>query len=46
MISLMLDISQDAGLGVDFHVDETLDSSMLSLRDLAKQLLMLTFPIR
>ena len=44
MISLMLDISQDAGLGVDFHVDETLDSSMLSLRDLAKQVINADFP--
>ena len=40
----MLDISQDAGLGVDFHVDETLDSSMLSLRDLAKQVINADFP--
>ncbi len=33
---IALDAAADAGLGVDLHVDETLDPSMLTLRDLAR----------
>ncbi|MFW2332889.1 amidohydrolase family protein, partial [Ilumatobacter sp.] len=35
-IGIALDAAADAGLGVDLHVDETLDPSMLTLRDLAR----------
>jgi cytosine deaminase len=31
-----LDAATDAGIGVDLHVDETLDPTMLTLRDLAR----------
>lgn len=33
----LLAAATDAGLGVDLHVDETLDASMLTLRELARQ---------
>ena len=39
MIAFMLELSQDAGLGIDFHIDETLDKEMLTLKDLAKQVI-------
>ena len=44
MIQLMLTVAEDAGLGIDFHVDETLDAQILTLRDLAKQSLERDFP--
>jgi len=44
MIQLMLTVAEDAGLGIDFHVDETLDAQVLTLRDLAKQSLERDFP--
>jgi len=44
MISFMLGLSQDAGLGIDFHIDETLDKEMLTLKDLAKQVINTGFP--
>ena len=44
MISFMLGLSQDAGLGIDFHIDETLDKEMLTLKDLAKQVINTSFP--
>ena len=34
--ALLLDQAGDAGIGVDFHTDETLDPSVLSLVDLAE----------
>lgn len=36
MIDIALDAATEAGIGLDLHVDETLDVSMLSLRDYAK----------
>ena len=39
----MLGLSQDAGLGIDFHIDETLDKEMLMLKDLAKQVIKSVF---
>ncbi len=35
VINLAIDIASDAGLRIDLHVDETLDPSKLTLRDLA-----------
>jgi len=35
VINLAIDIASDAGLRIDLHVDETLDASTLTLRDLA-----------
>lgn len=35
MIDVALSAAADAGVGVDLHVDETLDPNMLTLRDLA-----------
>ncbi len=37
MIANVLAVATDAGLGVDLHVDETLDPSVLTLRELARQ---------
>ncbi len=34
-----LRVASDAGLGLDLHTDETLDPSVLTLRDLARQVL-------
>ena len=36
-IKTALDVATDAGLGIDLHVDETLDPAVLTLRDLARQ---------
>ena len=36
MIDVALSAAADAGVGVDLHVDETLDADMLTLRDLAR----------
>jgi cytosine deaminase len=36
-IKIALDVATDAGLGIDLHVDETLDPAVLTLRDLARQ---------
>tara|TARA_Y100001970_G_scaffold76012_1_gene96358 strand:- start:8515 stop:9762 length:1248 start_codon:yes stop_codon:yes gene_type:complete len=44
MITFMLGISQDAGLGIDFHIDETLNKDMLTLKELAKQVINTSFP--
>ena len=40
----MFAIAEDAGLGIDFHVDETLDAQTLTLKELAKQSLERGFP--
>lgn len=37
MIEIALAAAREAGVGVDLHVDETLDPSMLTLRDLCRQ---------
>ncbi len=39
VIRLALDAGRDAGLGLDLHVDELLDPSVLTLRDLARQVI-------
>ena len=39
MISYMLDLAESSGLGIDFHVDETLDINVLTLKELALQAL-------
>jgi len=39
LISHAIAVASDAGLGVDLHVDETLDPSMLMLRELAQQVM-------
>jgi len=39
LISHAIAVASDAGLGVDLHVDETLDPSMLMLRELARQVM-------
>lgn len=39
LIKDALDIAEDADLGVDLHVDEMLDESVLTLHDLAKQVM-------
>jgi cytosine deaminase len=44
MISFMLGVAEEAGLGIDFHVDETLNSEMLTLRELARQVIDTGFP--
>ncbi len=36
-IAQQLAVATEAGLGLDLHVDETLDPAMLTLRDLARQ---------
>jgi cytosine deaminase len=37
LIANALAVARDAGLGLDLHVDETLDIEMLTLRELARQ---------
>lgn len=37
MIEVALDAAEEAGVGLDLHVDETLDPSMLTLVELARQ---------
>lgn len=37
--TVLLDIAASAGVGVDLHTDETLDPAMLSLEDLAQQVI-------
>ena len=37
VISVLLAAAQQAGIGVDLHVDETLDPSILTLQELARQ---------
>ncbi len=44
MISHALDVAAEAGLPVDLHVDEMLDPSVLTLRDLARQVRDRGFP--
>lgn len=39
MLSLVFDAADEAGLGLDLHVDETLDSTMLTLRDYAQMVI-------
>jgi cytosine deaminase len=39
LISHALEIATEAGIGVDLHVDEALDPSVLTLRDLARQVI-------
>jgi len=39
LIKDALDIAEDAGIGIDLHVDEMLDESVLTLHDLAKQVM-------
>jgi len=38
MIEIAIAAAQEAGVGIDLHVDETLDSSMLTLRDFCRQI--------
>jgi cytosine deaminase len=35
-VNVAFDAAQEAGLGIDLHTDETLDASMLTLRDMAR----------
>jgi cytosine deaminase len=44
MIRFMFEVAEQAGLGIDFHVDETLDPNVLTLKDLAVQSLERGFP--
>lgn len=37
LIEFAIQLATDAGLGIDLHVDETLDPAVLTLRDLARQ---------
>ena len=37
LIENAIDVATEAGLGIDLHVDETLDPAVLTLRDLARQ---------
>ena len=39
LIKNALDVAEDAGLGIDLHVDEMLDPSVLTLHDLAIQVM-------
>lgn len=39
MITYALERATEAGLGIDLHVDETLDADMLTLDDLARQVI-------
>jgi cytosine/creatinine deaminase len=39
MIRLAIEAATEAGIGLDLHVDETLDVEMLTLRDLARQVI-------
>ena len=39
LIKDALDLAEDAGIGIDLHVDEMLDDSVLTLHDLAKQVI-------
>lgn len=39
LISQAISLATDAGIGIDLHVDETLDPSVLTLRDLAQHVL-------
>ena len=39
LIKDALDVAEDAGIGIDLHVDEMLDKSVLTLHDLAKQVM-------
>ena len=39
LIKDALDVAENAGLGIDLHVDEMLDESVLTLHDLAKQVM-------
>lgn len=39
LIKLVLDAATDAGLAIDLHVDEMLDPSVLTLRELARQVI-------
>ena len=37
LIKHAIEVATDAGIGIDLHVDETLDPSVLTLRELARQ---------
>jgi len=37
LIDIVIRLATEAGLGVDLHVDETLDPTVLTIRDLARQ---------
>ncbi|MEO2124385.1 MAG: amidohydrolase family protein [bacterium] len=37
LIEFVIQLATEAGLGIDLHVDETLDPAVLTLRDLARQ---------
>ena len=37
LIAHAIAVATDAGIGIDFHVDETLDPAVLTLRDFARQ---------
>lgn len=39
LINLGLEAATEAGIGIDFHVDEVLDPSMLTLRDFAQRVI-------
>lgn len=39
LIRTVIDAATDAGLGIDLHVDEMLDPSVLTLRDFARQVM-------
>ena len=38
LIDIVIRLATEAGLGVDLHVDETLDPTVLTIRDLARQI--------
>lgn len=43
-VSVYMDAATDAGVPLDLHTDETLDASMLTVRELVKQVLKRDFP--
>ncbi len=43
-IRVLLEAATEAGLPIDFHIDETLDPNMLTLRELARQIHETGFP--
>ena len=43
VIRAALEVATDAGVGIDLHVDETLDADILTLRELARQVIQTGF---